>query len=106
MDARDILRPCLEGDQTKIFTPPAASIRYDAAPQMDLESLTRLFATTLSPDPNVRKAGELQIRQVGRRLNVRRVDNLNQASLDCWPGGYHSCSPANNIDRGRRRVRV
>ena len=45
---------------------------------MDLESLTRLFATTLSPDPNVRKAGELQIRQVGRRLNVRKVDNLDQ----------------------------
>ena len=45
---------------------------------MNLESLTRLFATTLSPDPNVRKAGELQIRQVGRRLNAFEVDNLDQ----------------------------
>ncbi|KAJ8518430.1 hypothetical protein ONZ45_g4489 [Pleurotus djamor] len=31
---------------------------------MDLQTLSNLFATTLSPDPNVRKAGELQIRKV------------------------------------------
>ena len=45
---------------------------------MNLESLTQLFATTLSPDPNVRKAGELQIRKVGRRPSVYEVDNLDQ----------------------------
>jgi len=45
---------------------------------MDLESLTSLFATTLSPDPNVRKAGELQIRKVGPRPSFCKVDNLNQ----------------------------
>ena len=45
---------------------------------MDLESLTQLFATTLSPDPNVRKAGELQIRKVGRRLSVWKVDRLDE----------------------------
>ena len=64
-----LVASCLEGDQ-KSSLPLAASTKYDAALQMDLESLTRLFATTLSSDPNVRKAGELQIRQVGRRLGV------------------------------------
>ncbi|PCH39811.1 ARM repeat-containing protein [Wolfiporia cocos MD-104 SS10] len=32
---------------------------------MDLQSLSNLFATTYNPDPNVQKAGELQIRKVG-----------------------------------------
>jgi len=32
---------------------------------MDLQSLSSLFATTYNPDPNVRKAAELQIRKVG-----------------------------------------
>jgi len=32
---------------------------------MDLQALSNLFATTLSPDPNVRKAGELEIRKIG-----------------------------------------
>ena len=31
---------------------------------MDLQSLSNLFATTYNPDPNVRKAAELQIRKV------------------------------------------
>lgn len=45
---------------------------------MDLETLTRLFTTTLSPDPNVRKAGELQIRQVNHLLIVRKVGKPDQ----------------------------
>ena len=32
--------------------------------QMDLQTLSNLFATTLNPNPNVRKAGELDIRKV------------------------------------------
>ncbi|KAG6919218.1 hypothetical protein DXG01_008013 [Tephrocybe rancida] len=32
---------------------------------MDLQTLSNLFASTINPDPNVRKAGELQIRKVG-----------------------------------------
>ena len=32
--------------------------------QMDLQTLSNLFATTYNPDPNVRKAAELQIRKV------------------------------------------
>ncbi|KAK7462279.1 Nonsense-mediated mRNA decay protein 5 [Stygiomarasmius scandens] len=32
---------------------------------MDLQTLSNLFATTYSPDPNVRKAAELQIRKIG-----------------------------------------
>ncbi|KAF8624410.1 hypothetical protein AX15_005891 [Amanita polypyramis BW_CC] len=31
---------------------------------MDLQTLSSLFATTLNPDPNVRKAAELQIRKI------------------------------------------
>lgn len=31
---------------------------------MDLQTLSNLFATTYNPDPNVRKAAELQIRKV------------------------------------------
>lgn len=62
----------------KSSLPLAASARYDVALQMDLESLTRLFATTLSPDPNVRKAGELQIRQVSHLLIVCKVGKPDQ----------------------------
>ncbi|TFK34758.1 armadillo-type protein [Crucibulum laeve] len=32
---------------------------------MDLQTLSNLFATTFNPDPNVRKAAELQIRKIG-----------------------------------------
>ncbi|KAI0317626.1 ARM repeat-containing protein [Amylostereum chailletii] len=32
---------------------------------MDLQTLSNLFATTLDPNPNVRKAGELEIRKIG-----------------------------------------
>ncbi|EKM79672.1 hypothetical protein AGABI1DRAFT_74786 [Agaricus bisporus var. burnettii JB137-S8] len=32
---------------------------------MDLQTLSNLFSTTLNPDPNVRKAAELQIRKIG-----------------------------------------
>lgn len=37
---------------------------------MDLQTLSNLFATTFSPDPNVRKAGELDIRKVPFLINV------------------------------------
>ena len=36
--------------------------------QMDLQSLSQLFASTFSHDPNVQKMAEIQIRK------VRRVD--------------------------------
>jgi importin-7 len=32
--------------------------------QADLQTLSNLFATTYNPDPNVRKAAELEIRKV------------------------------------------
>ena len=65
--------------QPKIFTSTPPSTRYVDVLQMDLESLTGLFATTLSPDPNVRKTTELQIRKVCRRLSVwKKVDDLDQ----------------------------
>jgi hypothetical protein len=62
----------------KSLLPLLTSTRYYATFQMDLKALTSLFATTLSPDPNVRKAGELQIRKVYRRLSVWKVDDFNQ----------------------------
>lgn len=31
---------------------------------MDLQTLSNLFSTTYNPDPNVQKAGELEIRKV------------------------------------------
>lgn len=31
---------------------------------MDVQALSHLFATTYDPNPNVRKAGELEIRKV------------------------------------------
>lgn len=31
---------------------------------MDLQTLSNLFATTFNPDPNIRKAAELDIRKV------------------------------------------
>ena len=34
--------------------------------QMDLQQLSQLFASTFSPDPNVQKMAELQIRKVRR----------------------------------------
>lgn len=35
---------------------------------MDLQTLSGLFATSYNPDPNVRKAAELQIRKVSTQL--------------------------------------
>ncbi|TRM60552.1 armadillo-type protein [Schizophyllum amplum] len=40
---------------------------------MDVQTLTTLFATSYNPDPNVRKAGELQIRKVGLQEGVITV---------------------------------
>ncbi|KAF9493565.1 ARM repeat-containing protein [Pleurotus eryngii] len=37
---------------------------------MDLQTLSNLFATTFSPDPNVRKAGELDIRKVANEEGI------------------------------------
>ena len=48
---------------------------------MDLQTLSNLFATTYNPDPNVRKAAELQIRKVISNLHQPRclVFNHNPA---------------------------
>jgi hypothetical protein len=35
---------------------------------MDVHSIANLFATSLNPDPNVRKAGEIEIRRVRPRV--------------------------------------
>ncbi|KAG6856226.1 hypothetical protein H0H87_006320 [Tephrocybe sp. NHM501043] len=54
---------------------------------MDLQTLSNLFASTISPDPNVRKAGELQIRKVGNEegmitalLQIIATDNVDLAT--------------------------
>ncbi|KAF9516474.1 hypothetical protein BS47DRAFT_1340813 [Hydnum rufescens UP504] len=37
---------------------------------MDVHSIANLFATSLNPDPNVRKAGEIEIRRIGSHEGV------------------------------------
>ncbi|TFK27591.1 ARM repeat-containing protein [Coprinopsis marcescibilis] len=37
---------------------------------MDLQTLTNLFTTTYNPDPNIRKAAELEIRKIGNEEGV------------------------------------
>lgn len=36
---------------------------------MDVQAIANLFATSLSVDPNVRKAGEIEIRRVSKRVD-------------------------------------
>ncbi|KAM6494523.1 Armadillo-type fold [Amanita muscaria] len=59
---------------------------------MDLQTLSNLFSTTLSPDPNVRKAGELQIRKIAGEPGM--VSALLQiiASDSIDPATRQSCS--------------
>lgn len=52
--------------------------RCDWHAQMDLHTLSNLFATTLSPDPNVRKSAELQIRKVHICSSVSRITRLSK----------------------------
>ena len=40
------------------------ALRAHLHAEMDVQALTALFTTSYNPDPNVRKAGELQIRKV------------------------------------------
>ncbi|KAJ7133547.1 armadillo-type protein [Mycena epipterygia] len=54
---------------------------------MDLQTLSNLFAATLSPDPNARKSAELQIRKVGNEtgmiaalLQIIAADNIDIAT--------------------------
>ncbi|KAJ7464732.1 armadillo-type protein [Mycena galericulata] len=54
---------------------------------MDLQTLSNLFASTLSPDPNARKAAELQIRKVNHEtgliaalLQIIGTDNIDIAT--------------------------
>ncbi|KAG6898391.1 hypothetical protein C0992_004101 [Termitomyces sp. T32_za158] len=51
---------------------------------MDLQTLSNLFASTINPDPNLRKAGELQIRKVSNEegmitalLQIIATDNVD-----------------------------
>ncbi|KJA23271.1 hypothetical protein HYPSUDRAFT_40079 [Hypholoma sublateritium FD-334 SS-4] len=54
---------------------------------MDLQTLSNLFATTYNPDPNVRKAAELQIRKIGNEegmiaaiLRIIAADSIDIAT--------------------------
>lgn len=58
--------------------------------QMDLQTLTNLFATTYNPDPNIRKSAELQIRKVLKafaspetRYHCRNRDRSLECSSFC-----------------------
>lgn len=50
---------------------------------MDIQTLSNLFATTYNPDPNVRKAAELDIRRV--RVPHTRVFSRFLAFSDYCP---------------------
>ncbi|GAW02680.1 nonsense-mediated mrna decay protein [Lentinula edodes] len=61
--------------------------RYTVSSKMDLQTLSNLFATTYNPDPNVRKAAELQIRKIGNEegmitalLQIIASDNTDLAT--------------------------
>ena len=59
---------------------------------MDLQALTALFATTYNADPNIQKAGELQIRKVRRSPCSCVVNDPDPASsLRSLP--KRACSP-------------
>ncbi|KAK7054442.1 Nonsense-mediated mRNA decay protein 5 [Paramarasmius palmivorus] len=54
---------------------------------MDLQTLTNLFSTTFNPDPNIRKAAELQIRKIGNEegmiaalLQIIAADSIDLAT--------------------------
>lgn len=51
---------------------------------MDLQTLSQLFATTYNPDPNVRKAAELEIRKVNPPFQFGH--NLCAAQIAPIPG--------------------
>lgn len=62
---------------------------------MDLQTLSNLFATTLSPNPNVQKAGELEIRKVSFESSERprfvvslHCDLLVVHDIDRQSGGH------------------
>lgn len=43
---------------------------------MDFQTLTNLFSTSFNPDPNVRMAGELEIRKVSAQSREREAGKL------------------------------
>ncbi|KAK2463383.1 hypothetical protein APHAL10511_004609 [Amanita phalloides] len=69
---------------------------------MDLHTLSNLFATTLNPDPNVRKSAELQIRKIAGEpgmisalLQIIAADSIDPAtrqSCSVWlKNRVHTC---------------
>lgn len=64
---------------------------------MDLQALADLFATTYNADPNIQKAGELQIRKVRAVICSYLFFPLKTSTPvpDRCPGGRDYCSPPN-----------
>jgi hypothetical protein len=61
---------------------------------MDLQTLTQLFATSYNADPNVRMAGELEIRKARILLLLLVINKLRFMHTDQQSGWvYHSASP-------------
>lgn len=59
---------------------------------MDVQSLSVLFATTYNPDPNVRKAGELEIRKVCALVTAMFGQPVFKwYVIDRWPRGHLDC---------------
>jgi len=84
---------------------------------MDLQYLTQLFATTYDPNPNTRKAGELDVRKVRAHRAVmlicrvascfsRRHTTEHLYLITAFqPGRRDPCAPADNCIRKCRYVR-
>ncbi|KAJ7490549.1 armadillo-type protein [Mycena latifolia] len=79
---------------------------------MDLQTLSNLFAATLSPDPNSRKAAELQIRKVGNEpgmiaalLQIIAADSIDIATRQaCAVWVKNRVHAAYTLDGSTRRA--
>ena len=65
---------------------------------MDLQALSQLFASTFSPDPNVQKMAELQIRKVWTRASGTD-DVLTARRVAWWTRGHDHERPSDRRER-------
>ncbi|KAG7087929.1 hypothetical protein E1B28_011975 [Marasmius oreades] len=81
---------------------------------MDLQTLTNLFSTTFNPDPNIRRAAELEIRKVGNEegmiaallqiIGADSIDIATRQACSVWVknrvGSHYSLeAPTGRADR-------
>lgn len=84
---------------TRLFFLFASQKSPRLLPEMDLQTLSNLFASTYSPDPNVQKSGELQIRKVRRWITRPPSHEMKSFSPGRRPGGHGHSHPADHRQR-------